>query len=231
MKKGILTLLFPLLLSATGMDKEDYEFAYSEGKRIYNQTCVSCHGRDGTARTSLNLVVRPRDLTKTILSEDQIYKTIRDGARVWGSKSDIMPSFKSVYSDEELRNTALFIFDTFTKKQFNNSTKLLAEAESKKELSLKRGKKIYKRNCSLCHGLNGDGNSEYVEKSKGNKNLIYPYNLQKVQLNEDQIFLYAKFGGKFWGTYKKDMPAWGKKYDDHTLRSVSKYIVEELKKQ
>ena len=81
----------------------------------------------------------------------------------------------------------------------------------------------------MCHGITGDGKSDFVEQSKGNKNFIYPYNLQKIILNQDQIFLYAKFGGKYWGTDKDDMPSWKSKYDDTTLKSVAKYINEFIK--
>jgi len=38
------------------------------------------------------------------------------------------------------------------------------------------------------------------------------------------MFLYAKYGGHYWGTDKNDMPSWSRKYDDFTLKSVVKYI-------
>lgn len=94
---------------------------------------------------------------------------------------------------------------------------------------LKIGKKIFKRNCSLCHGVTGNGESVYVEQSKENQQFLYPYNLNKIILDENQVFLYAKFGGHFWGTDKEDMPSWKKKYDDTKLKYVAKYIVTKIK--
>jgi mono/diheme cytochrome c family protein len=66
--------------------------------------------------------------------------------------------------------------------------------------------------------------------SKGSKEFLYPYNLTKILLSEEQIFLYAKEGGHYWGTDKKGMPSWKKKYDDKTLRSVAHYVKEKIVK-
>jgi hypothetical protein len=44
------------------------------------------------------------------------------------------------------------------------------------------------------------------------------------------MFLYSKYGGKFWGTHKDDMPSWKRKYKDFTLKSVIYYIEETYKK-
>ena len=93
---------------------------------------------------------------------------------------------------------------------------------------LKIGEKIYKKKCSLCHGKQGEGDGTFVKASKKNKDMIYPYNLQRTLLSEEQIFLYAKYGGKFWGTYKNDMPSWKKKYSDVELKSVAKYVSKKI---
>ena len=197
------------------------------GREIYEQTCISCHGVNGDSNTNMNLVVKPRQLRKTILNQHQIYKVIKDGAREYGSKSDIMPSFKYVYSDEELQNVAYYVFTAFAKEQNSYYKKLEKEANLVTNLSLKKGKKFFTKKCSLCHGIKGDGESQYVELSRGDINFIYPYNLQKIILDENQIFLYSKFGGKHWGSHTNDMPSW-KKYDDMTLKSISRYIKENI---
>jgi len=93
---------------------------------------------------------------------------------------------------------------------------------------LKCGAKIYKRNCSWCHGLQARGNGEATRNPEKS---IYPYNLRKTLLSKEQIFLYAKYGGAFWGSYKSDMPSWKRKYDDHSLKSVVYYIDEIFRKK
>lgn len=224
-------LILSLFLSSFVLADELDEYNFKNGEDIYKQTCISCHGADGKAQTNMNLVVKPRDLTKTILDHDQIYKIVRDGSHVWGSKSDIMPSFKSVYSDEDLIDVAYYVSQNFAKPRSSEVNQLLNDAKKLNNTSMKKGKKVYLRNCSLCHGLKGDGNSVYVEQSKEQDNFIYPYDLTKILLTKEQIFLYAKYGGKFWGTDKNDMPSWKKKYDDETLKSVAEFITEHIQQK
>ena len=198
---------------------------YQRGEKIYKQTCISCHGIDGKAHTKLKFIVSPRSLSKTILNEEQSYQIIKKGTRFWGSAADIMPSFESVYTEEELRSVAHYISKAFNPNVEQKIDKLYAQSgsipEEKKSKMLKRGKKIYKRNCSWCHGMDARGDGE---ASKNPEQSIFPYDLTKTILNEKQMFLYAKKGGSFWGTHKNDMPSWSKKYDDFTLKSVVLYI-------
>ena len=221
----LLVLPFALFATEPSCDID----CYNEGKKLYTQTCVSCHGVDGTANTDMQLVVKPRNLTKSILNKDQLYSIIKDGSHAWGSKSDIMGSFGFVYNKEDIENIALYVYEKFSKEQHQNFNNLLNNTNKNDKVSLKRGKKIFNRNCSMCHGITGNGESDYVEQSKGAENFIYPYDLQKIILNENQIFLYSKHGGKYWGTDKNDMPSWKTKYDDATLKSVAKYINEQIK--
>ena len=101
LKKYILLLALPFLLTA------------NEGERIYKETCVSCHGVDGNTNPDMQLVVKPRKLTKTILTPEESFKIIKEGAHAWGAHSDIMPAFKYVYSDEQIKSVAEYISTTF----------------------------------------------------------------------------------------------------------------------
>ena len=231
MKKTILTLCsVSIILFAYTPEKE----LLKEGEKIYQQTCITCHGTDGNTNQQMQLVVKPRKLTKTILTKEQSFKIIREGAHYWGAHSDIMPTFKYVYNDNQIKAIAEYISYTFNPDRDKKIKQLLDESDpiSKEDQSkmLKVGEKIFKRNCSMCHGEKGDGQSEYVEKSKASNIFIYPYNLTRTLLDENQIFLYAKFGGYFWGTAKTDMPSWKKKYNDFQLKSVAKYVKEKIVK-
>jgi len=208
--------------------------AFLEGEKIYKETCVSCHGVDGKTNPNMKLVVKPRQLHKTILTQAQSFKVIKEGAHAWGAHADIMPAFKYVYSDDKINSVATYISENFhpnrderVKKLLDESDKVSKDQEAK---MMKTGAKIFKRNCSLCHGVTGNGHSVYVEQSKSNNTFIYPYNLQRTLLDEDEIFLYAKFGGHYWGTAKADMPSWKKKYNDFKLKSVARYVEKEIKK-
>jgi len=229
MKKVTLLLLTPLILLASEL-KQSEEFL--EGKRIYNETCASCHGQNGETNPNMKLTVKPRKLNQSILSQVQMSKMISEGAHAFGAHSDIMPAFKYVYDEEQIDSVALYVSEEFNAHRTKKIVKLLQESENStlnETKMLRAGKKIFKRNCSLCHGVTGNGESVYVEQSKENKQFLYPYNLNKIILDEDQIFLYAKFGGHFWGTNKEDMPSWKKKYNDIQLKSVAKYVYQKIK--
>ena len=203
------------------------------GKKIYYKTCVSCHGEKGISNPQMRLVVNPRNLSKTILNKEQAVKIIANGAHFYGAHADIMPSFKSVYDKKEIEAVAEYIVKTFRPNQEKRIYQLLEQSQklnfSEKKM-LEIGEKIYKKKCSLCHGKQGEGDGTFVKASKKNKDMIYPYNLQRTLLSEEQIFLYAKYGGKFWGTYKNDMPSWKKKYSDVELKSVAKYVSKKIVK-
>jgi mono/diheme cytochrome c family protein len=207
-----------------------------EGKRLYEETCISCHGINGEVNTEIKLVVRPRDLRKTILEEEQMYKIIKHGAHYWGAAADIMPSFENIYDDHQLRSIARYIAVTFNPEVQKRVADLYAQSDAvpaeKEAKMLKRGQKIFKRNCGWCHGMDGKGDGEATRNPEKS---IYPYDLTSTLLSEKQFFLYVKYGGKFWGTNKNHMPAWGKseggKYDDYSLKSVAKYVYEVVQKK
>lgn len=229
--KILLVALIVLPLALFGAkNKEDEK--YEIGKTIYETTCISCHGIDGNTNQDIKLVVKPRKLTKTILTQAQSIKVISEGARFWGAKADTMPAWKYVYSQEQIESVAFYIHKAFNQNGDDRVKKYLAQStqlnNADKKKMLRIGEKIFKRNCALCHGVSGDGESEYVEKSKASSLFIYPYNLTKTLLTQEQIFLYIKFGGHYWGTDKKDMPSWKKKYDDVKLKSVAKYVKEKI---
>ena len=207
--------------------------SFENGKEIYENTCISCHGKTGSTNPYMQLVVKPRKLSKTILTPEQSFLITKEGAHFWGAHSDLMPTFKHVLSDAEIKDVVHYISKAFNSKRDKRVQKLLDKSDTinKEDQSkmLKTGKKIFNRNCSMCHGITGNGQSEYVEQSKAQKNFIYPYDLRKTLLNEDQIFLYAKYGGKYWGTMKDDMPSWKRKYNDFKLKSVAKYVNEKIK--
>lgn len=229
MKKAILLLIIPfLLLAQSKLDKH----LFSKGEQIYAQTCVSCHGAKGETNQAIQLIVMPKKLAFSILTEKQIYQVISEGAHHWGAHSDIMPAFKYVYDDDEIKAAAYYVYNKFKPQRNAKVNRLLKESEKltySKEKTAKVGEKIFKRNCSFCHGVTGNGQSLYVEQSKVSAQFIYPYNLRKILLTEDQIFLYAKFGGQFWGSDKTDMPSWKKKYNDQQLKAVAKYISQKIK--
>ncbi len=225
MKIFILIILFTYSLFSK-VDQKQLEL----GEKLYKNTCISCHGVNGEGNDDMNLIVKSRNLSKSILTKEQTYFIIKDGAHYWGAKSDIMPAFKYVFKDYEIRALSSYISEIFNpnikqtiKKEFLKSGNIIKENISK---MLKVGEKVFKRNCSLCHGIKGEGDGIAIDSLEDS---IFPYNLTKTILSTQQMFLYVKYGGHAWGTHKSDMPAWGKKYDNFTLKSVVKYVDEVLR--
>ncbi len=231
--RAVLISLVLVSLSLYASNQSDDE-KYRIGKAVFEETCISCHGVDGNTNPDMQLVVKPRKLTKTILTQEQSVKIISEGAHYWGARADIMPAWKYVYDKNQIEAVAYYIGKAFNPNKTEKIQKLLDASdklsENDKKNMLKVGEKIFKKNCSLCHGITGNGESEYVEKSKSSNIFIYPYNLTRTLLTEEQIFLYAKFGGHYWGTDKSDMPTWKKKYNDIKLKSVARYVKEKIVK-
>jgi mono/diheme cytochrome c family protein len=205
---------------------------FKNGEKIYQETCISCHGIDGKANVDINLIVKPRDLSKTLLNEEQTYFITKDGARHWGAKADIMPAFKYIYNEKQLRAVSYYITHKFNPKLKQRIKKLyLIQSEKypiNKDKQMKKwGMKIFKKNCSWCHGKQGKGDGEAV---KNPIDSIFPYDLTKTLLTKKQIFLYVKYGGHYFGTNKTDMPSWKKKYNDFRLHSITRYIDEIIRK-
>lgn len=222
--KSIISILV-LCVFSYAVELDQYKF--TQGKNLYEQTCVSCHGVDGKSNTNMQLIVKPRDLSKTLLTQEQMYHIIKDGAHFWGAKADIMPAFKQVFNEEQLKSLAYYITKKFNKdleKRINTDYSLSEKEPIAQEKEMKKwGVKIYKRNCKYCHGIKGKGDGE---ATKNPEYSIFPYDLTKTLLTKKQIFLYVKFGGKHYGTAKDDMPSWKKKYNDFKLHSVAKYLDE-----
>ena len=185
MKYIFLVIIAVCLANAVKIDTDiqpDYEY----GKKLFNETCISCHGADGNVNDKMNLIVMPRKLTKTILTYEQTYKIIKDGSHAWGAHSDIMPAFKYVYNEEQIVSIAYYVSKTFNPNIKEKIETLYAKSDpipqNKKAKMLKRGKKIYRRNCSWCHGTSGHGDGE---ATKNPVDSIFPYDFTKTLLNKN----------------------------------------------
>jgi mono/diheme cytochrome c family protein len=197
------------------------------GKELYSEACASCHAESGKGVSGLNFKINPRDLTKTILTKDQMSEIIKKGTFHYGSTQNIMVAYEGIYKDQDINDIAEYVTEVISKESRLRAEKLYAQtepvAENKKHKMIKTGRKIYMRNCSWCHGVHGKADGAATQNPPES---IFPYDFTKSLLNKEQFFLYAKYGAHEWGAFKTDMPAWGKKYDDYKLKSVARYLDE-----
>jgi mono/diheme cytochrome c family protein len=94
---GFSTLVWKLVpVSALGSP-----FPPENGQAIFTKNCASCHGKDGKARTPIARKLGVKDLTISILSDEQIKKQIHEGSKDPKGKQ-IMPAYREKFTNEEV---------------------------------------------------------------------------------------------------------------------------------
>jgi mono/diheme cytochrome c family protein len=85
-----------------------------QGKKLYGQFCVTCHGEsgkgDGAAAAALN--PKPRDHTDkeymSKLSDDDMLKVIKNGGASVG-KSPLMPPWGASLKDDQIQDIIAYV--------------------------------------------------------------------------------------------------------------------------
>jgi mono/diheme cytochrome c family protein len=178
----------------------DYKLeAKSEGQKLYDTYCVSCHGEDlnGKGRVSALLDPYPRDFSKyqfVAAYEDRFKDSIRNGVA-----GTAMPSWKNVISDKEIDKLIQFIEDQSLKNAPKNFVRVQAslpkagdperrDYKGKGTLLVpgdpEKGYVAFQKNCASCHGklANGKGPNAYALEHPLPRNLI-----NKEFLNQDGV--------------------------------------------
>ena len=126
-----------------------------EGRRLYVSYCQLCHGADGKGDGPLAkaMQISPADLTTTVRSRsDTILTKIITGEgrqTITGRDrhnllSEAMPEWKDVFNESQV--TALIAYLRFLGSAKHD---LMGDPEV--------GMQLYQQYCSVCHGVEGDG--------------------------------------------------------------------------
>ena len=131
-----------------------------EGADIYIKNCVLCHGDllDGKGLYSESFSPPPANflLPQSILSKPKSYtywRIMKGGLGLpkkyepWNSA---MPSWEDVLTEDQVWKVIHFIY----KKSKELSTTTIQNIS---EPSIENGRKVYSKNCSVCHGEKGSG--------------------------------------------------------------------------
>ena len=124
----------------------------TRGKILFDRNCAFCHAVDGHADTPVAklLRARPRNFADPVemarVSDNEIYETIKEGR-----PGTAMAAWGQVFSELEVGDLMNHIRSLITPRPAT----LTAE-----QLSVEVGKRIYKKDCAECHGLDGRANTE-----------------------------------------------------------------------
>ena len=179
--------------------------AKTEGQKLYDTYCISCHGEDlnGQGRVSAMLDPYPRNFNKyqfVAAYEERFKDSILNG--VAGSA---MPAWKNVLSEEEIETLIQFIQDKSLENAPKNFVRIEAplpkpgdpERKDYKEKGLvlvpgdpDKGYDAFQRHCASCHGklANGKGPEAYLLGHALPRNLINNEFFNQDGISDERLY-------------------------------------------
>jgi cytochrome c oxidase cbb3-type subunit III len=181
-------------------DQQLSDFARAVGRVAFADNCAPCHGSGGAGGKGYPNLNDDDWLWGGKLSD--IEQTVRYGARFGDDNGHQgqMPAFgrDGILKPEQISTVADYV-------------RSLSGLPTERGADLAGGKKIFADNCATCHGEDAKGNREV-----GSANLT------------DKIWLYGSDKDTIVQTLTNGrggvMPAWGKRLDEPTLKSLVVYV-------
>ena len=181
-------------------DPQLSDFARAVGRVAFADNCAPCHGSGGAGGKGYPNLNDDDWLWGGKLAD--IEQTVRFGARSGDDSSHQgnMPAFgrDGIMKPEQISIVADYV-------------RSLSGLPTEQGVDLAAGKKLFADNCASCHGENAKGNREL-----GSANLT------------DKIWLYGSDKEMIVQTLTNGragvMPAWGKRLDEPTLKSLVVYV-------
>ncbi len=182
----------------------------TRGKTLYDRNCAVCHAVDGHANTPVAklLETRPRNFADPVemarVSDDQIYRAIKDG-----KPGTAMAAWGQVLSELEVGDLMDHIRGLATTRP------LLLTAE---QLSAEIGKRIYRKDCAECHGLDGRADTEVARVLRPLPSK-FADPVQAARMDDGRMYSAIKLG--IPGT---TMGGWGGLLNPAEIIDVMRYI-------
>jgi len=177
-------------------DPELYNFAIAGGKAAFKENCAACHGTGAEGRKGYPNLNDDEWLWGGKLAD--IYTTIKYGVRSASDKTRTsqMPAFgrDGMLKQAEISNIADYVLSISGGKNVNE-----------------KGKELFAKNCTSCHGETGKGSREFGAPNLTDAIWLYG--------NEKQSIV-AQISNPKHGV----MPSWEARMSDETIKQLAIYV-------
>jgi cytochrome c oxidase cbb3-type subunit 3 len=181
-----------------------------DGKALYNQLCAFCHGVDGRADTPVGRILEPRPrrfadpVEMARLTDDQMHKSIKEGI-----PGTAMAPWGERLSEPQIGDLIDYIHTLEVKS---------GKGASSEQISLEVGRRIYDKECSFCHGLKGNADTDAAKVLQPPpRKFADPIEMARV--DDGRLYAAIKLGKS--GTA---MAGWGDRLSPVEIIDVMRYI-------
>ncbi len=214
MRSKTVGLAFLVLIAMQGPSQAEPPSSY-DGRLLFISYCMLCHGPDGKGNGPLaaKMDVNPADLTVTVRSRSNVVlkriisgegRQLISGRDRHNIISDAMPEWKDVLSDRQIESLIAYL-------------RLLSASKHPLMGDPEKGRKLYSRYCSACHGDEGEGDG-VMTSLIDMKPLDHTNPLNTNMISNLEMVRSIKNGK---GDY---MPAWKGIIDDSEIEALVSYI-------
>ncbi len=167
------------------------------GGLVYKTYCVLCHGENGSGDARMSVVHNNLPLNIAKQTPEYYEKIILGGGSAVG-RSMFMPTWEDELTAEQTQDLVMYL-------------SMVTDAD-------KRGEIVFKTNCILCHGVNGDG--------MGRASVLFdppPTDLTRSDKNDVYKKMIISMGGEAMGR-SSVMPIWGMELSESEIDDVVAYL-------
>ncbi|MDH5785121.1 MAG: c-type cytochrome [Chromatiales bacterium] len=120
-----------------------------QGHELYDTYCFICHGEDGKGKGPLasKMPSKPANLTTSKRSSKELFDIVKGTDK--HNINGVMPEWGRLLSDPQIDSLVAYL-------RFLGNTSEVLPGDPH------RGRKIYSRYCSACHGIHGRGDGVMV---------------------------------------------------------------------
>ena len=180
------------------------------GQILYARYCALCHGPSGLADTDVGRMLSPPPrrfgdpIEMARVTDDSMYRAIKEGI-----PGTAMAAWANVLSETEIGDVMDYI---------RTLSVVQGPKMSEQAVSLAVGKRVYERDCSFCHGITGDADTDAARVLKpAPRKFSDPIEMARI----DDGRLYAAIKVGISGTA---MAGWGDQLSPVEIIDVMRYI-------